>query len=60
MILDYFKDHAQSTASKNINEEFFWKKTSESLKQNPWKIPKKKFIFSKVAGSKNELIQTHV
>ena len=30
------------------------KKSSETFKQNPWKIPKKKLIFSKVAGSKNE------
>ena len=28
------------------------------LKQNYWKIPKKKVIFSRVAGSKNEFIYT--
>ena len=29
------------------------------MKQNPRKIPKKKFIFSKVAGSKNEFIHMY-
>ena len=33
-------------------------KSSETVEQNPWKIPKKKFIFSKVKASKNEFIHT--
>ena len=33
-------------------------KSSETVEQNPWKIPKKKFIFSKVTASKNEFIHT--
>ena len=31
----------------------------EKFNQNPWKIPQKKFIFSKAAGSKNEFIQMY-
>ena len=34
-------------------------KSSGTFKQNPWKIPKKKFIFNKVADSKNEFIHTN-
>ena len=37
----------------NIEGGVRWKKFSETSKQNPLKISKKKFIFSKVAGSKN-------
>ena len=36
----------------NIQEDILWKKSSETFKQNPRKIPTKKFIFSKVEGSK--------
>ena len=32
-------------------ELFCERSPSKLLKQNPWKIPKEKFIFSKVAGS---------
>ena len=34
-------------------------KSSGTFKQNPWKIHKKKFVFNKVADSKNELIHTN-
>ena len=34
-------------------------KSSGTFKPNPWKMSKKKFIFSKVASSKNELIHTN-
>ena len=36
-----------------------WKKSSKNFKQNPWKKPKKKFIFIKVAGIKNEFIRKY-
>ena len=32
-------------------KEILW-----NFKQNPWKIPKKSFIFSKIEGPKNEFI----
>ena len=40
----------------NIQEDILWKQSSETFKQNPRKIPTKKFIFSKVEGSKNDFI----
>ena len=46
------------TVTTNIEGGVLWKKYSETFKQSPWKIPKKKLIFSKVAGSKNEF--THM
>ena len=36
-----------------------WKKSSKTFKQNPWKKPKKKFIFIKVAGTKSEFIRRY-
>ena len=58
IILDYLKKtvHNLFTITANIKEGVLWKKSSETFKQSPWKIPKKKFRFSKVAGSKNEFI----
>ena len=35
-------------------------KASETFKQNPWKTPKKKFTFRKVAGFKIEFIHTYL
>ena len=46
------------TVSTNIQGGVVWKKSFETFKQNPSNTPKKKFIFSKVAGSKNESIHT--
>ena len=49
--------HNLFTITTNIQVVVLWKKVfSETFEQNPWKMPKKKFIFSKVAGSKNEFI----
>ena len=36
-----------------------FKKTVRNLFTNPWKIAKKKFIFGKVAGSKNEFFHKY-
>ena len=38
----------------NIQGGVLWEKSSETIKQNPWKIPKNEFIFTYVADSKNE------
>ena len=48
--------HNICTITANIEGGVVSKKSSETFKQNPWKIAKKKFIFSEVAGSENELI----
>ena len=50
--------HNVFTITTNIQGGVLQKKSSETLKQNPWKIAQKNFIFSKVAGSKNEFIET--
>ena len=47
------------TITTNIPEVILLKKSTETFKENPCEIPKKKFIFSRVAGSKNEFIHTH-
>ena len=51
--------HNLFTVTTNIQVGVLWKKSCETFKQNPWKISPKKFIFSKVAGSKNEFICTY-
>ena len=51
--------HNLFTITENMQEGVLWKKSSETFKQSPWKIPKKKFSFSKVTGSKNEFIHTY-
>ena len=52
--------HNPLTITRNIQGGgVLWKKTSETCKQNPTKISKKKFIFSKVTGSKNEFIHMY-
>ena len=43
----------------NMQRGVLWKKSSKTFKQSPWKIPTKKFIFSKGAGSKNEFIHSY-
>ena len=48
--------HNLFTITANIEGSVLSKKSSETFKQNPWKIPKKKFFFSKVERSKNEFI----
>ena len=48
--------HNLFTITTNIEGGVLLKKSSETFKQNPWKIPKKNFFFSKVARSKNEFI----
>ena len=48
--------HNLFTNTANIQGGVLSKKYSETFKHNPWKMPKKKLIFSKVARSKNEFI----
>ena len=45
--------HNLFALTTNIQGGALWKKFSGTSKQNPWKILKKKFIFNKVAVSKN-------
>ena len=45
-----------SLTTRNIQGGVLWKKSSETFEQNPWKITKKKSIFSKIAGFKNEFM----
>ena len=47
--------HHVFTIATNIRGGVLKKKTSETFKQNPCKIPQKNFIFSKVTDSKNDL-----
>ena len=47
------------TITKNKQRVLLWKKPPETFKQKSLKLPKKKFIFSKVAGFKNEFIYTY-
>ena len=46
------------TITTDVPEVILLKKSTETFKENPCEIPKKKFIFSRVAGSKNEFIHT--
>ena len=48
--------HNLFTITANIEGCVLSKKSSETIKENPWKISKKKFFFSKVAHSENEFI----
>ena len=63
IILDYLKKTMHNlysyTITKNIQRVLFWKKPPETFKQKSLKIPKKKLIFSKAAGFKNEFIYTY-
>ena len=58
IILDYLKNTMHNLFTNAANKEggVLSKKSSETFKQRPRKMPKKKFIFSKVACSKSEFI----
>ena len=52
--------HKLFTITTNIQGRALWKKPSETfIKQNLWKISKKKLIFSEVADSNNEFIHRY-
>ena len=59
--LDYLEKavHYLSNITADIQGGDLWKTSSENFKQNPWKVPKKLFIFGKVAGGKNEFIHAY-
>ena len=56
--LHYLKKtvHDLFTITANIEGGVLSEKSSETFKQNPWKITQKMLLFSKVARSKNEFI----
>ena len=50
-------EHNIFTITTNtVYEEVFRERSPLKLKQNLWKMYKKKFIFSKIVGSKNKFI----
>ena len=51
--------HSLSTITADMQGDVMWKKSSDTFHQNTWKIPKKKLLFSKFAGSKNEFLHTY-
>ena len=62
IILHFLKNsvHNLFTIATTVQEGVPWKKSSETFKEKTRKIPQKKSFFSKVAGSKNELIHTYL
>ena len=59
--MDFIKNTVRNlfTTTTNIRGGILWKKSSETFKQNPLKIPKKKVIFSKATGSNNKFIHAY-
>ena len=51
--------YKKTCITTNIQRGVLWKKFSETFKQTPRQIPKKKFIFSTVAVSKNQFIHMY-
>ena len=62
IILHFLKNtvHNLFTITTIVQEGVPWKKSSETFKEKTRIIPQKKSFFSKIAGSKNQLIDTYL